>query len=435
MDRSNQQYAIGNANEMRGSGITGRINDHPYILVIGGHTCSGKDALYGTLLTRLQEEQAPVQKVINFKPRGPRSDEIVGEDFLRIDSPAHYRQLEASGDIIIGYYHPTNKRYGLSRDFKTALEHGNVPMMMTDASAVSGLINYINTNQLSNKLISFMLHTSPTDARDRLYIKRNASRREINERVSGLQGEFSMYEKFEGLFRHVFANPTVEGETKDDRTQHLASRAWDILALEERLGATTKTEFREAYVRFALEKLFTPDVVGDLIRLDPGNPIVLKVPLNIPIETIEKYAIEKGVGFADIGDAVSGREIVAATRNYGTLSLYLPWELDEKIKEYLVELIEQTIGLTHQYRKVGLSPSMVSKHSLARVDSGNLDFFLSFSPYDGMNLHGLKIDSPTHALAFTGVHNNPNPHLTCVDKDVALEYIASQWKNGNGSAH
>ena len=399
---------------------------YPNILTISGHFSAGKTEFYGALLMRMRALESPVTGVINYKMRSPRATEVLGVDYIQVDSDEQYSELLKNGDILIPYTHDRLK-YGLSKKFREALENNSIPLMITDAAGLARLKEYMELNKIPNKLISFMLHTSKPDAIRRLFDKAGNTLtpeeiRDIKSHMEGFEDEFELYRNHENLFRHSIRNATMAGISKYEAIENITNRAMEIIDLEEIFKVEKVEDFRKAYVNHPVEKLFGNTSIDDLVgSLGQG------VHLNIPDDVIERYSLEQKIDTAILKEAAR-KEIIASANYYGILSFYLPSTLKPENKKYLVDLIEMTVGLTPQYKDREVHYSRDSRFSLKELngrDLGLIDFYISFSPYDPMKTP--SVDSPIHTIAFESVLWNKSPNIEPVPIDKAKKFI-----EGNG---
>ena len=402
-------------------------NGRPYITTISGHSASGKHSFYDGLRARMATVDFPVEGVINYKSRGPRATEVVSVDYIPVESDKEFRKLVEKGEIIVPYTHD-GRNYGLSRVFLDALQRGNTPLMITDVSGLVNLLEYLRSQRLPNRVISFMLHTSKADAAHRLIeragrVMGEAEIKEIQSHMEKIEDEFELYRGHEYLFRHVLRNNTVEGVSQYDRIQYLTNRAMQIIGLEGKLNAVTVDEFREAYVGEVVKRLF------DTSPADLVGSISQGVQLRIQDELIQKYSHERGIDQAVVRE-VARRDVISSANHYGIISFYLEAITKPEQKRILVDLIEAAVGLSHQYRGTDVHPSRESRFSLTQLsplDKGLIDFHISFSPYDPMRTP--REDSRIHTLTFESVLYNRSPRIEVVPSDKAKKFI-----EGNGSS-
>ena len=395
----------------------------PYIIAISGHFSAGKTVFYDELGMQMSALGSPVQRVVNYKERSRRATELLGVDYILVDSDEKYDKFVESGDIVVPYIH-NNHKYGLSKRIMDALNNKNVPLMITDANGLNSLSDYLKSHRIQNKVISFMLHTSKDDAIKRLFdragrVMTKDEIKEIKMHMESFDDELELYRNHEYLFRHVFKNDTISGISKHERIQHIAERALQIIDLERILNMEKPADFREAYVGYAVQKLFGTSTTDLLNSLNQG------VRLVIPEEVIDKYSSEQGVSTTVI-KRVAKRGVIGAADHYGILTLYLAPSQHPIQKRYLVDLIEEAVGLKHQYRQTGTNFSNVSKLSLKHDRQNLSDFYISFSPFDTTGVP--HIYSRIHTIALEGLLYNKQPNILPLPHDKAKEFI-----EGNGS--
>lgn len=402
-------------------------NGSASVISISGHFSAGKSIFYDLLKRRMSALDSQVEGVINYKMRGPRPTEILGVDYILVDSDEKYEELVNSGSIVVPYVHDGLK-YGLNKDFIDVLKNGRIPLMITDESGLNRLIEYLEAQKLPNKVISFMLHTNKDDAKSRLFVRASKYLSEdevkgIRSHMEGLDEEFERYRTHEDLFCHVLKNNTIEGVDKDERIYHLTTRAMQILDLEGILDKEKTEDFREDYVDYVVEKLFGTKSTKDLVgSMDQG------VQLSIPNEIIDMYSHEQGISPSIIRKAVS-RDIFGAINHYGILTIYLEPTIESHDKKFLADLIEEAVGLEHQHKKTNLSFSEISEFGLKQVADrqGNLtDFIISFSSYDPMRTP--PRESRIHTIAFESLMYKRPQHIIPVSYTQAHNFI-----EGDGS--
>ena len=274
-----------------------------------------------------------------------------------------------------------------------------------------------------------MLHTSKADAQQRLVQRAgrdmsDAEIKEVQSHMEGIEDELNLYRSHEYLFRHVLRNPTVEGVSHYDMMQHLTRRGKEIIDLEGELNAVTGDEFREAYVGEVVKRLFgtsTKDLVGSINQ---------GVRLKIPDDKIQGYAQRHSLDPAIVREAVR-RNVIGAATYYGILSLYLESITKPEQRKILVDLIEETVNLSHQYKPAKVQYTREPDYSLKQLGKGvpgMIDFLLSFSPYDPMATPRPEA-TRTHTIAFESVRYNRSPVIEPIPYDKAKKII-----EGNGSS-
>lgn len=400
----------------------------PYIVTVSGHFCAGKNMFYQELRAQLNTQGIPIVGLINWKSRVPRATEVVGVDYKLIESPEHYQRLIESGEIVVPYTHD-NRLYGLSKECMDAFKSGRTPLMITDEDGLVKLIEYLSTSGIPpNSLLSFMLHTPEQDAIARLFER--VGRRPTQDELKGMQAhlrgyldEFNRYRAHEELFRHVLKNNTVEDITKEERLHHLGTRARQIIELEGILNAPTAEEYRLRYVDWVVKKFFgtsTSDLIGSISQ---------GIQLPISDEVVKRYASGYGLAISAVREAAK-KKIIGTSNYYGILSVYLEPSTTDEQKRILVNLIEETIGLTSQHRKAQAEFTRQSPLTLKQVsesDRGNYtDFLISFSPYDPMRTP--RLEARLHTLAFESVLLTKPPHIEPVPRITAKKFI-----EGNGN--
>ena len=179
-----------------------------------------------------------------------RGTELLDEDYIRT-TPEEMNAHQAIGRVAVVYEHD-GRSYGISREYADAIQRGQSPIIVTDAMGLKKFRTHLQSAELRNPLYSFMLHTTPKDAKDRLIGRvvgySEDEIRGIKEHMRGQEKEFAVYREHEYFFRHVFRNETLGGVDKAVAMRHLGSRAIDILGLEGRLNAPSAEDFRELYV-------------------------------------------------------------------------------------------------------------------------------------------------------------------------------------------
>ncbi len=407
------------------SKVLGFANDgESYLITTSGHFSAGKTEFEKNLRMQMAASGSPVVGVINYKSRGPRATELQGIDYMPIESEKDFRRLIQEGKIVVPYTHD-NHRYGLSSEFAEALEKKNIPIMITDALGLVNLIGYLKNSGIPNKLISFMLHTSKSDARERLFVRAGAylGREEIEgirTHMETLEDEFEVYKNHEGLFRHVFRNNTVDGVSKEERIQHLTSRGMDILNLERRLNKETAEEFREAYVEHVVNRLFSVSTASLLNSTGQG------VYIDVPKEVLQRYSHEQRIDLSAVEKAVR-KEVLHAAKAYGILTLYLSPTMQEQDKKILTEVIQKAVKLTPQYTQLEIMATKTSDYSLKQMEDDSFtDFISSFSPYDPMKTP--SIDSRLHTITFENLLLGTSPIVEAVPFEQAKKIIEGNGK-------
>jgi len=388
----------------------GFVNGQPVIIAISGHFSSGKDTLYNEMPMHLSRNNCPVTGVLNYKGRDPRGNEIVGRNYLKINSDRHYRKLIESGDIVVPYSHD-GRPYGLSGKIFEVLKKSEVPLVITDAEGLHNLASYLRSNRIQNKLVSFLLHTSKTDAKNRLIHRLGPT--PSQQEIEALQthwkqqeGEFELYMANEDLFRHIFRNGNAEDVNYHTAMAHLSNRAMDILNLENILNAESSQQFREGFANEAVTRLF-----------------------GIPIKDLNQI-LSEGKNVFIIGDSPIKAKVLGSSSAYGVLSVYLEPIEDASQKKILVEAIERQASLTPQYVEKEIKPASESAIGLKQASpqySGLIDFLISFSSYDPMRVP--RIDAPVHTVAIESLWLNRNPNTLPVTEARAKKLI-----EGNGTS-
>ena len=378
----------------------------PYIITVSGHFSAGKDSFVTALMAQSSSRNLLVRKVVNYKSREPRGSEVAGADYIRIYNPQQYQKLIRDGKIVVPYLHD-DKKYGLSSEFLEALKKGESPLMITDADGLTNLAQYLRTNTIPNGLLSFMLHTNRAEAERRMLQRSGEAMSrgdevDIRSHQKMTAREFEIYRTHEELFRHIFRNDNVDTNNVPSRMQHLAGRAAQIIDLEGRLNSPTALDFREAYVDYAINKLFaTPrsDLIGSI-----NQGVVLEIPQDL----LQAYAAERKLD-PEIVRTETRKRVLHTTTHYGILTLYLEQTMDERQKRQLADLIGRAVGLNYQYLQPELNFGKNSKYTLTELKDGNgdlFDFIVSFSPYDPMVVPAL--DSRVHTIAFTSLTQPPH---------------------------
>lgn len=403
-------------------------NGYPYIMPVTGHFSAGKSTFDEELRAKMTRRDFPAIGVINYKSRAPRATELPWIDYYRlVENERDFDRLVRSGDIVVPYVHD-NRKYGLSKDFLVALQKGQIPVMITDAYGFANLLEYLKAQQVGNRVVSFMLHTSKSDARDRLFeragkIMSTAEIEGIRAHLQGLEDEFEIYRSKEGLFRHVIRNNTIDEITVHQRMNHLTDRAMEIMDLEKRINAPTAEDFREAYAGEVVRRLFNGAPINDLV-----SSLRQGVQLHIPDELIERYATEQRIDSTTVREATK-KLVIGAANHYGILSLYLESTTKPEQKKILADLLEAAVGLTHQYKGTDVRPSRDSRLSLKQLseaDKGFIDFLVSFSPYDPMRTP--RLDAKVHTITFESILLNRSPHIEPLSYEKAKKFV-----EGNGS--
>lgn len=369
----------------------------PYIITISGHFCAGKDALKDELQAQRVIRGIPINYLINYKERGPRSREIPGIDYRQI-LQEDFDRLVRDGKIV--EYRHDERRYGLAADeFMTGLANGKIPLMITDERGFVALRDYLTTNNVPNRWISFMLHTSKQDAFTRLMERagRRPNKEEIKgmmDHMSGYTDEIERYKTHEDLFRHVLRSPNLDYVPKEEQIRHTGERVISILDLEGRLNAPTAEDFRALYVEEIVRNLFgssTSDLIGSANQ---------GIQLPIPRDVVEQYSREHGIEANSVRSAARKR-ILRATNQYGYLSLYFEPATTDAEKKVLADLINISVGMPYQSRETKIEFTRDSHVSLAKVAAetpGLIDDLISFSPYDPMRVP--RQDARIHTIAF-----------------------------------
>ena len=398
-------------------------NNLPPIIIIVGHYSSGKTTFSDEVQAQMAAGGMPAVEVINYKTRPLRGTELPDEDYIRV-TPDEMKAHQASGRVAVVYEHD-ERSYGISREYADAIQKGQSPIIVTDAMGLKKFITHLQSAELRNPLYSFMLHTTPKDAQDRL-IRRvvgysEAEIREIKEHMRGQEKEFAIYREHEYLFRHVFRNETLEGVDKAVAMRHLGSRAIDILGLEGRLNASSAEDFRELYVDEIVRKLF--EVPGKELLENINQGVVLKIPeqaLDAYARAHNEVPLEKSQ-FSQI-------PIVSADASYGILSICLKATKNQDHKRRLVDLIAMATGVTHQYAQPEVHLAGYSTRTLKQMPSGGLvDFYISFSPFDPMSLP--RIDARLHTVAFEGIETDDKLSISPMTMEKARKIV-----EGNGNS-
>lgn len=400
-------------------------NDLPFILSISGHSASGKNTFQDDLVRRMYGLGSPVQRVINYKGRDSRGLEVPNYDFVPINSPEEFDKKLREGEIAVGYLHE-GVQYGLSGKIFSVLDESGIPVIITDTHGLVALTSYMQEHNIKNRLISFMLHTTMSDAENRLRARASQARRieeipEINSRIVGLPNEFDFYRAHEDLFRHVFRNYTVEDISKYESMEHLSRRAIDLTQLERQLDSERVEDFRPAYANIVIQKLFGDKTsISDLL-----GSVNQGIQLSIPDDRIKMYSHEQGVPLSVIKKAAT-REIVEASNAYGIVTIYFGPNPNETYKKYLIDMMGEVVGLEHQHKETKSSFTRESKLSLKQMlDSNFSDFYISFSSYDPMRTPTLE--SRVHTIVFESLLYNRKPHVAHVPPEMAEKFI-----EGNG---
>ena len=381
----------------------------PYIITLSGHFSAGKDEVYRELRAQMVTQGLPVVGLINYKSRASRSREIAGVDYKHIESPTHYSELIRTGEILVPYVHDS-RQYGLSKEFMDALGNKKIPLMITDEAGLVALMEYLGTQSVPNKLMSFMLHTTKNDALARLLgragsIPTQDELRQMKAHMGGYLDEMERYRTHEDLFRHVLKNNTVEGIPKEEQIHHLGARVLSILDLESKVNAPTAEDFRGSYVDNTVRKLFGSSTTEVVSSANQG------IQLPIPDEVIKKYSREHGIDLSLVRNAARKKVLVAST-HYGYFSLYLEPATTNDEKRVLTDLIEISVGLPHQYKKGEVEftrDSHLSLQKIADQDTGLMDDLISFSSYDPMRVP--RQDARTHTLVFQGLKDTKSPNI------------------------
>ena len=412
---------------------TGELMDKgSRIVTVSGPFCAGKSTFCSELETRMTEKGFPIRHIINYKMRGPKTLEVPGLDYILIDKPKKFESFVREGKIIVEYSRD-NYKYGLSREVLTAIENNRIPLMEMQIDGFVKLRQYLEDNSIKHKLLSFMLHTSKDDAKNRLFEragKENLSSDDIesiHKHLKGLEDEFELYRIHENLFRYVLKNSTTEEFNKYESIRHLTSRTIEIIDLEAKLNAGTSEDFRAAYVDYVIQKLFNTSS-EDLLKSSKKG-----ARLSISDDVIKAYLSLRKNG-ADPSALkymrnVVRKNILGASNYYGILSLYIESTDQPLHKRILVDLIGSAVGLSHQYKNPEIHYSRDSRFSLKQLsdmDTSLTDFYISFSPYDPITVP--KIDARIHTIAFEGVSQNRPPQIEPVPIEKAIRFL-----EGNGN--
>lgn len=399
------------------------------ILVISGPFCAGKTDLKNELHAQMTGNGIPVRTVLNYKLRDPKAYELPGVDYLLVESPEEFDRFEKQGKIVASYIRDDHK-YGLSQKFLGALQLGSIPIMEMQIHGFGNLMQYVGEENITNRVVSFLLHTTYSDAKARLFSRAGKELTPqdiefIQSHIRTLEDEYINYRIHEDSFRHVIRNPTVETRTKYESIDHLARRVRQIIDLEGKLDATGPADFREAYVDIVVS-----NVLGMHAYELPAN-LRRPIKLDVSPEIVKMYSTGQKVEESAVRAALKNR-IIGYSNHYGMLTLYFEEITDEQQKKILMDMIQILSQMEYQNKFGNIVQAKTSRFGLTGVDprqkDGFVDSFISFSSYDPMRTP--KPDARTHTVAFESLHDLREPRIEAISPERAMKVI----EGGNGHA-
>jgi len=365
-----------------------KTRNRGFVVLTSGPAGVGKSTLAKELVDRLNFEGMPAVKYRKRTTRTGRTLEVDGIDYEYVNPRSFELSIEEGKTVAT--YDIKGNRYGYPVQIAEDLRNGTTVVAEARLEGIAALRDYIRAEGFDSIVIPVLLHCDVKEAVNRVLYRESGP---VSISSNDVEREHRLYKAKSGEYDYQLFNPDQNLLTDNEFISHLVERVRTIMDVEGSAKPNVSEQrLKEQYIENVVSKLFEGPSVRDVLRVARDGSLRFYIGKGL----VEEYAENTGKSVDEINSVLERK--LAVTIRYGILSVY--FTQNERNKDMILDLIEMQIGRTPQYRYDRLTYSKVSAMSLAAAKHGQLNFCMSYSlsdpiemPHDATPLHTFTIEA------------------------------------------